>query len=138
MLVQPQTKGLVMLQLKKTISVWDRKCAWVGLIMISATALISHLWYLNQKSDVMRLVYKVGLNRTTIVLVMVWLGLLFFTSLIWMFYKRAPWQIGRETWVIILSTYTCFSLLWLFGRSASFFTWFGYRPPPGYSLSFYL
>lgn len=120
-----------MLHLRNQLSVWDRKCAWVGLIMIGVTALISHAWYLNQKSELMRLVYKVGLNRTTIVLVMVWFGLLFFFSLIWLFYKRAPWQISRETWVIILSAYTCFSLLWLFGRSAAFYTWFGYRPPPG-------
>ncbi len=99
--------------------------------MIAVTALISHVWYLNQKTDLMRMVYAVGLNRSTIVLVMVWLGLCLFFALIWVFYKRAPWQFSRETWIVIISAYVCFSLLWLFGRSASFYTWFGYRPPPG-------
>ena len=120
-----------MSNLRNQLSVWDKKCAWVGFIMIGVTALISHAWYVHQKSDLMRMVYRVGLNRTTIVLVMVWLGLLLFLSLIWLFYKRSPWQISRETWVVILSVYVCFSLLWLYGRSASFYTWFGYRPPPG-------
>ena len=115
----------------KQLSNWDRKCLFVGVIMITLTAFISHLWYINQKSELMRMMYRVGLNRSSLILLMVWFGLAFFLGLLWIVYRRAPWTLSRETWVIILSSYSCFTLLWLYGRSASFYTWFGYRPEAG-------
>ena len=116
---------------EKQLSNWDRKCLTVGLIMIALTASVSHLWYVNQKSDLMRMVYQVGLNRSALILIFVWLGLAVFLGLLWGMYQRAPWTLSRETWVVIISSYSCFTLLWLYGRSASFYTWFGYRPEPG-------
>ena len=43
-------------------------------------------------------------------------------------YRRAPWHLQRETLVVIFSSWLFFSVLWLYGRSASFKMWFGYRP----------
>ena len=99
--------------------------------MTTLTLATSVFWYMNQKSDFMRWVYRVGLNRSSATLCLVWLGLVVFFTLVWIVYRRAPWQFRRETIVVILSTWLCFSLLWMFGRSAAFKMWFGYRPGYG-------
>ena len=109
----------------------DKRCLFVGAIMTALTLGTSFLWYLNQKSELMRWIYRAGLNRASATLCLVWIGLLVFFGLIWLFYRRAPWQFSRETLVVILSTWVFFTILWLYGRSSAFKMWFGFRPAWG-------
>ena len=106
----------------------DKRCFAVGFLMTALTLATSFFWYMNQKSEVMRWVYRIGLTRSSATLCLVWLGLFVFFGLVWLFYRRAPWQFNRETLVVILSTWVFFSLLWMYGRSSAFKMWFGFRP----------
>ena len=113
------------------MSRFDSRCFMVGSLMTVVTLGTSFFWYQNQKSEFMRWIYRIGLNRSSATLCLVWLGLCVFFGLIWLFYRRAPWQFRRETLIVILSSWLFFSLLWTYGRSASFKFWFGYRPSWG-------
>lgn len=42
-----------------------------------------------------------------------------------------PWQLGREAWVVIITSCSCLALLWYGGRGPSYPFWFGQAELPG-------
>ena len=99
--------------------------------MTTFTTLCSFAWYAAQGTEWMRMLYRAGGNRSLTIMALIWVGLALFVGLVWVLYRRPPWSLSKETWIVILSSWILFSLLWMFGRSSSFRTWFGYRPPLG-------
>ena len=103
----------------------------LGIVMVLYAVVASCAWYAARRGPVEQWLRDYGIQRSESVVILIWLGVILFYTVLWMRTGRAPWKLSSRTHLTIIGGMVLFSAFWLYGRRGSFSFWFPDRPAWG-------
>ena len=132
-------KNVMMESLSKLRALWSALgtgsavvySPWLAVLMVAYSVGASVGWYLLKGTPLGHELSTIGLSKSRLVVILIWLGVVVFYAGLRLFCRCRLRTISWQSHATIIGSMIILSVFWLYGRRGSFRYWFDFYPPWG-------